>query len=628
VTIVRRNTSLLGPFLLVGATVLVLYFAREILIPLALALTLNFLLYPLVNQLQKLRLARVPAVVVVMVFFLAGAGSMAWIVAKQLVAVADNLPDYRLNLRSKMDVLRIPTQGPVGRAIDSLTEVVSDLSTSQSAQSAPTAPVREPRATRSRTSRPRQTEEPAKVQIVSPPVGDLRYLRSVFMPLARPFGTAVIVLVFTVFMLIEREDLRNRVLLLGGISRISLMTQALEDASGRISGYLGTQFVVNAGFGLLFGTGLYLLGLPNSTLWGVLAAILRWIPYVGTLTAVTFPFFLSIAVFQSWGPTVIVIVLFGVLELAIGNFVEPYVCSNRTGISPLAILVSAMFWTLIWGWPGLVLSTPLTVCAIVLGRYVPQMSFLQVLLGHQAELSPAAGLYQRLLATDQRGARGIAERFLKDRQLVELYDHLFIPCLSLAEEDRHRGMLDETKSAFVWATLTELIAEFGEDAVTSQPEAAEEPGDGLRFVRPGTMPTVISMATEDVADELTATMLAQVLEQSGYKTLTLPFRFQSREALEAFSGDPAVLVCISALPPFAFTQARTLYRNLRQRVPHDRVFLGIWGAPEEGDRLRASLGKINPEHICATIASVVARVGERSRNSRRTVAPIETVSNA
>ena len=243
-------------------------------------------------------------------------------------------------------------------------------------------------------------------------------------------------------MLIKREDLRNRVLRLVGLGQISIMTQALDDAAQRVSRYLLMQFLVNACFGALFGTGLYFIGVPNPALWGVLAGLLRIVPYIGTMAAAALPIILSLAVFDGWLRPLLVFAVFAGLEVIIGNFVEPWLYGAHTGISSLALLVTTVFWTVLWGPAGLILSTPLTVCVVVLGRHFPQLSFLHILLGDDDVLEPEAQLYQRLLARDQPEARDIVDTFLKGKSLIELYDSVLIPALSLAEQDRHNGMID------------------------------------------------------------------------------------------------------------------------------------------------------------------------------------------
>ena len=293
-------------------------------------------------------------------------------------------------------------------------------------------------------------------------------------------------------MLLKREDLRNRLLRLAGLGQLNLMTQALDDAAGRVSRYMLMQFLVNASFGTLFGLGLYLIGVPNPVLWGVVAGILRIVPYVGTLVAATLPFALSLAVFDGWLRPLLVFLLVAGLELIIANFVEPWLYGAHVGISSLALLVTAVFWTVLWGPAGLILSTPLTVCVVVLGRYVPQLSFLHILLGDEPVLAPEAQIYQRLLAMDQLEAHGIVGQFLKGRPLVELYDSVLIPALSMAEQDRHKGAIDAVREEFLFLSINEMIAEFSEyqlsDSLSEEDAARSIQKPGSSVFRPMIVP--------------------------------------------------------------------------------------------------------------------------------------------
>jgi len=314
------------------------------------------------------------------------------------------------------------------------------------------------------------------------------------------------VVIFTVFMLIKREDLRNRLLRLAGLGQLNLMTQALDDAAGRVSRYLLMQFLVNAGFGVLFGFGLYLIGVPNPALWGAVAGILRIVPYVGTLAAATLPIALSLAVFDGWFKPLLVFLLVAGLELIIANFIEPWLYGTQVGISSLALLVTAVFWTVLWGPAGLILSTPLTVCVVVLGRYVPQLSFLHILLGDEPVLAPEAKIYQRLLAMDHLEAHAIVGEFLKGRPLVELYDSVLIPALSMAEQDRHKGAIDAVREDFLFLTVNEMIAEFSEyQPADSSSEAAPAPIANAAEAKS----RILCLPAHDRADEITAAMLAQ-----------------------------------------------------------------------------------------------------------------------
>lgn len=348
------------------ATLAALYFAREILIPLAFAFILTFFLSPVVKLLQRSRIGRALSVALTVLVTVAVAGCVVWIIAIQLVDVAKELPKYRQNIDAKMHALRIPTKGPLGLAANSLKEIARELSSPEATSPDPDPPAQN----RKQGPVPNTPGVPLPVQIVQQPADGLDYLRDLVGPVLRPLGLTGLVLIFTVFMLLKRLDLRNRFFRLVGLGQINIMTEALDDAAQRVSRYLFMQVLVNAGFGVLFGLGLYCIGVPNPALWGVVAGLMRIVPYVGTLVAAALPIALSLAAFDSWLPSLLVLLVFAGLELVIANFVEPLLYGANTGISSLALLVSAVFWTLLWGPAGLILSTPLTVCAVVLGRLV------------------------------------------------------------------------------------------------------------------------------------------------------------------------------------------------------------------------------------------------------------------
>ena len=612
------------PLLLVGLIILTLYFARDLLAPMAFALVLNFLLSPAVERLERWRLSRAPAVVLVILVFFSGLGITAWVVARQLVHVAELLPDYRENIQAKLDSLHTPIGGAAGNAISTLEEMTQQLSSHANATIAPPAePETVPPAVRRR--RPRQAmpetplpdknatpQQPTPVQVVEPPVSVGRYLQEMFSPILRPLAACGIVMVFTVYMLMNREDLRNRLLLLAGMGRLSLMTQALRDAAERISTYLVWQFVTNVLFGLLFGVGLKLIGVPNATLWGALAAILRYIPYVGAAIAGLLPVIFAVAIFPNWRQVFEIAGLYAGLEFTTSNFFEPWLYGWRTGISALALLASAIFWTLLWGWPGLVLATPLTVCLIVLGRHVPQLRFLHVLLGEDAELTPEAKFYERMLAMDQNEAHSIADRFLNKRPLIDFYDSVLLPALGLVEQDRHRGSFDETRGNFLLLSATELVAELSEyksEAILATsgngtaPVTNPEPSE-LHLKRA----PVICIPAGDQADELTAMVLAQLLEQSCHNTLLLPTASVTPEILERLGQDRGTILCISALPPFVFTQTRTLCQRIREQLPENRILIGLWQSPQSAEMMRERFGSARPDRVVTTLADALAQI--------------------
>jgi predicted PurR-regulated permease PerM len=334
-------------------TIAALYFARGILIPLAFAVILTFILTPVVALLQRSRIGRVPSVAVTVLVAMAAAGFVGWIIAIQLVEVAEALPSYRQNIQAKMEALRIPTIGPLGLAANSLREIAHELSSPAAPAPAPGPPVQN----RKQRTAPNTPGPPLPVQIVQQPAGGLDYLGSLVQPVLRPLGLTGLVLIFTVFMLIKRVDLRHRLLRLVGLGQVNSMTQALDDAAQRVSRYLLMQVLVNACFGALFGFGLYWIGVPNPALWGVVAGLLRIVPYVGTMVAAALPIALSLAAFNTWLPPLLVFLLFAGLELIIANFVEPSLYGANTGISSLALLVAAVFCTTLWGPAGLILSS-------------------------------------------------------------------------------------------------------------------------------------------------------------------------------------------------------------------------------------------------------------------------------
>jgi predicted PurR-regulated permease PerM len=587
-------------------TIAALYFAREILIPLAFALILTFVLSPVVALLQKSRIGRVPSVIVTILLTLAAAGCAGWVIAIQLVDVAKELPRYGQNIDAKMAALRIPTKGPLGLAANSLKEIARQLSSPGA-----TAPVPGPPApNRKQSTAPGTAALPLPVQIVPPPANALDYLRGLAQHVLRPLGLTLLVLIFTVFMLIQRFDLRHRFFRLVGLGQINLMTQALDDAAQRVSRYLLMQVLVNAAFGALFGFGLYCIGVPYPALWGVVGGILRIVPYIGTMVAAALPIALSLAAFDSWLPPLLVFLLFASLELIIANFVEPWLYGANTGISSLALLVAAIFWTILWGPAGLILSTPLTVCVVVMGRYVPQLSFLRILLGDEVVLAAEAQIYQRLLAMDQPEAHAIVDRFLKEKPLVELYDSVLIPALSLAEQDRHKGAIDTTREEFLFLSINDLITELSEYRPAHDPSLPEAaPAESGKAELLSTR--IICLPANDRADEVTAAMLAQILEQAGHAALSLPIAHASlAEMLALLEIRPDDVICICALPPYAFTPARTMCKLIRERFPKVKLVIGVWGFSGDTEKATARFERTQPDRLLTSLAQAVEQIQE------------------
>ncbi len=602
-----------GAIVLLG-TIAALYFAREIFIPFAFALTLTFLLTPVAALLQKLRAGRVGSVLFAVLVSIVAAGGIGWIIANQLVAVASELPLYRQNIRAKIAGLHIPVTGQFGRAAESVKEIGRELARPDGPPTTSTLPARD---LKQRTAPPAPMSpvpvQPVPVQIVEPRTSGWMDLRDLATPVLAPLGRVGIVAIFTVFMLLKREDLRNRLLRLAGLSQLNLMTQALDDAGRRISRYLLMQFLVNAGFGVLFGAGLYVIGVPYPVLWGVVAGILRVVPYVGTLVAATLPIALSLAVFDGWLRPLLVFLLVAGLELIVANFVEPWLYGIHTGISSLALLVTAVFWTVLWGPAGLILSTPLTVCVMVLGRYVPQLSFLNTLLGDEPVLTAEAQLYQRLLAMDQLEARAIVDQFLKSRSRVDLYDLVLIPALTMAEQDRHKGAIDSAREEFLFLSINEIIVELSEhplpDSSSGMQDLASMP-DPVEHVNA----RIFCLSAHDRADEIAAVMLAQLLEQEGHTALVFPIDGPSpQEWIPLIQAGPGDVVCISSLPPYAFAPARAMCKQIRERFPKLKLMVCVWGFSGDTDKAKARFGRTQPDYLSTSFAQAMGHVQDLVR---------------
>jgi predicted PurR-regulated permease PerM len=591
----------LGPLPILALAIAALYFAREILVPLAFALTLTLILSPAVGWLHRLHIHRTPAVLSVLIVSMAVTGGIAWIMASQLIDVANELPNYRENINGKIAAMRAPTKGALGRAAESVQEIGKELSTA----GAPPGSAN-PAGRSVRRGSSAQPNSPLPVEVVEPPRDGLQNVRDITKAFIAPASLTGIVLIFTVFMLLKKEDLRNRLLRLIGLGQLNTVTQALDDATQRVSRYLLMQFLVNAAFGVLVGLGLYLIGVPYAVLWGTVGGLLRLVPYVGTLVAGALPLALSMVVFNTWAPPLMVLGLYVGLELITGNVVEPWLYGAHTGISSLAILVSAVFWTVLWGPAGLILSTPLTVCLLVLGRYVPQLSFLHILLGDEPVLEPQARLYQRLLAMDQAEAQSIIDFFLKEHPLIELYDSVLIPALTLAEQDRHRGAIDATREEFLFLSINEMIAELS----SNQPEAAPASENGIvrhasTDVRALITGRILCVPAYDQADEITAGMLAQLLEGEGSLAVSFPLSPNVLDVLKTMRPVAGDLICISGLPPYAFTPVRKMCKQIRTRFPKVGVVVGVWGFSGDQDKARASFERTPPDQIFTSFLQVV-----------------------
>ncbi|TAK86414.1 MAG: AI-2E family transporter [Betaproteobacteria bacterium] len=573
-----RNASLVA-LLVVTA---VLYFARDVLIPLALAILLSFLLAPAVRHLERWKLGRVLSTAIVVLLGFSVIGGIGWVAGGQAIALTAKLPEYRANVQAKMRVLRDPSSGTqLGKAA----EAIKDLE--KQADPAPQRPM----------------------PVTETPKSPFAQLAEVVTPFTKPFGTALAVIVFTILLLLHRENMRERLIGLIGARRINVTTQALGEASYRVSRYLFMQLVVNACFGIPFGVALYFIGIPNAMLWGLLATLLRFIPYAGVWIAVSMPVLLAFAISDGWSQVAWVLGVFLALELLLVNLVEPWLYSRSAGLSPIAVIAAALFWTWLWGPVGLLLAMPLTVCVAVIGRHIPEMGYLNVLLGVEPVLTPEARFYQRLVAMDQDEAEELAESHANEKGLAALHAEVVIPALGLAEQDRHAGTLDETRARFILDT-TRRIVEYVEDRKESQPQSEAPPRKALA--------PVCLVAASDEADHVAAAVLARMLPASEFNPRVIPFPLLAAETVEQIAKHACKVVCISAIPPQAATPASYLCKRLKHRLPDLKVLVALWTS-ENTERASARLRAAGADVVVTGLTEAIDQLRELTpQNQGRT----------
>lgn len=560
--------------LLIAAAVL--YFARDVLIPFALAILLAFLLAPAARPLERWKLGRVVSTIIVVALGFSLIGAVGYVAGTQAVSLAAKLPEYRKNITAKIRDLKKPGEGKIAQAQKALKDL------EKQADPTPRPPL----------------------QVTPTPQSPYAQLLEFAAPFAKPLGTALAVIVFTILMLLHRESMREKLIGLIGQRRINVTTQALDEASHRVSRYLFMQLVVNASFGIPFGIALYFIGIPNAMLWGLLATLLRFIPYAGVWIAVSMPLVLAFAVSDGWSEVAWVAGVFLTLELVLINIVEPLVYGRSAGLSPIAIILAALFWTLLWGPIGLLLATPLTVCVAVMGRYIPELGYLNVILGVEPVLSPPARLYQRLLAMDEDEAEDLAEDFANEKGLLELYDHMVLPALALAERDRHAHTLEEQRERFIFDTTRELV-EYLEDRRKAKDEIEAKPKNVVQ--RPA--PAVCIVAAHDEADHVAALVLARMLEPPEFNPQVISHPLLIAETLDELEKRACKVVCISAVPPHAAAHAGHLCKRLKGRLPELRVVVALW-TDEASDKLKARLADAGVDHVVARLPEAIATLRE------------------
>jgi predicted PurR-regulated permease PerM len=570
-----------------------LYFGRDIFVPVALAILLSFVLAPLVGLLQRIRVPRGLAVVSVVILAFALIFAMGSLLATQLTQLAGDLPRYQSTISEKIQSFRDTKagRGTLERASDMLKDLGKELDKPKDAVSV--------RASGSVAGSASSAPPPLPVEVRQPDPGALESLRTLISPLIHPLATTGIIIIFVIFILLQREDLRNRLIRLAGSSDLQRTTAALDDAASRLSRLFLTQLILNGAFGVVIGTGLWFVGIPSAILWGILAAALRFVPYIGAVIAAAFPLALAVAIDPGWSMLLWTLTLFLVVEPIVGHVIEPMVYGHSTGLSPVAVVASATFWTALWGPIGLVLATPLTVCLVVLGRHVERLEFLDVMFGDRPALSPPEIFYQRMLAGDPTEAAEKAEEFLKERSLASYYDEVALKGLQLARADAERGALDQERLLKIRDAVSEFASDLsdqenrpsakGNSTTDAEASSAVESvaentaNENLPILTKETLPPewqsehpVLCLAGRSLIDEAAAIMFAQLSTAHG-----LAARVEAATALSTtnvFRLDTTgvTIVCLVYLDASGPAHMRYSVRRLRRKLPDATIILGCW----------------------------------------------------
>ena len=577
----------------VGAVIVAtLYFAREILVPIALAVLLSFMLAPLVKLFQRVRLPRPVAVIFAVVAALAVAISLGTMVMLQVNQLVRDLPRYQTTLGQKVHSLR-DTLGPndiLKGASNLLKDLSNELETNESDK-----PAVVPRS----LTQSGGAAAPIPVEVHQPVPGASETFVAVLQPLVGPFTTTGIVLIFVTFFLFQREDLRNRFIRLAGSGDIERTTTALDDAARRLGKLFATQLVLNAIFGFVIGSGLALIGVPSAPLWGLLAMILRFVPYIGAVLAAVLPLTLAAAVDADWRMAIWTISLFTIVELVMGQVIEPFIYGRSAGLSPVAIVISAAFWTWLWGPLGLLMSTPLTLCLAVLARHVDRLQFIDIMLGDQPALTPQQAAYQRMLTGDPVEAIEQARAFLKEGTVLGYYDEILVGALRLAQADAEHGRLDDARLENIFKTVSDTVEDLAEhrnrDTSNQKPHEPSCTADNVVSLSRGDFGThVFCIPGLGRLDDCGVLLVADALKRHGIDA-------RVAGATTAIENDKASSICLCYLEDVSEARLDYAVRKLSRTAPAARIVVCLLaesaavGSDTPADNAR-------PQSLKATIA--------------------------
>jgi predicted PurR-regulated permease PerM len=585
----RHHRSKL-PLVPLVVTLAALYFIKGVFVPLAFAILLSFLLVPVVDALQRLRLPRPAAAAITVLLACGVVGGTGWLLATELLDLASSLPAYSARIHQKFENSQHKSPNLIWRALEGFNNIQREWAPHEDTTSS-SGGVR-----RGSDGRRAKNTEPTPVTVLQPPMSNFDALRAVVVPFLQPLAQAGITIIFACYLLVRREDVRNRLLRLAGVSQLNIATRALDDAAHRVSRYLRTQLIVNLCFGTIVAVVLFFLNIPNSGLWGFVAGLFRFVPYAGWIAASAGPAILSLATSNHIILPIGILAFYLVLEAIVANLIEPWLYGSHTGISPLGLLVAAVFWSVLWGPVGLILSTPLTVCVVVLGRYVPRFSFLHILLADEPMLTPETRVYQRLLAMDSNEVKQLVTAARKEATLADVYDQLLISALLMAEQDIRRGDIDTKHETFILHTLEDLVKELAEtpdeeegveDDTKPAPPQAPSPAGRKR---------VVLVPCSGEADAIAASMMGALLDREGISSIQVAPGGLSR--LRSSTRD---LFCVVALAPFGLKHAAVVSSRVRMFFRDAPLFVTVLGY---GDSMRVSAERFTKLDISELATSI------------------------
>ena len=592
-----------------------LYIAQDALIPITLAVLLSFVLSPLVDALRRIGLWPAAAVALSVLVALAAIGLIGTLLGSQAATLASDVPHYVEAVQRKVERV----QALATTRVAAITQLIGGA---KAASVPPTAPPSSARGGRSDAAAlaAGTQQQPVVVELATPKSSAFAVARAVIEPILGPLETTVIVVIVAIFILMQRDDLRDRFIRLFGSTDLHRTTIAMNDAGERLSRYFVSQLGVNACFGAVIGGGLWAIGIPSPALWGVLAGLFRFVPYIGALLAAVAPLALAAAIDPGWTTIIYVGLLFVIIEPLTGYVVEPLLYGHSTGLSPMSVIVAAVFWTWIWGPVGLILSTPLTLCLVVMGRHVKSLEFFDVLLGDRPALSEASRFYQRTLANDPDDALDQAEKMLADRPLVDYYDSVVLPALRLAARDEALGIVTRQRATEMTRSILTIISDLEERADVGQTAtSSEEP------IRPTAAGVVACVAGRGPFDEVVSVMLTQLLTRRGVACRRIAHSLVSRERVAQLDVSGVLVITVSYLELAASpAHVRYLMQRLRHRAPQAALVVGLW-SPGEAEVSESGLQNTpgNVRHVAslreaieATLAALIETEAPQARTAQ------------